>query len=122
MTPLALLSPAHSSASKFCQRPVFTAATTKRSSIVRSLPWPQFGVEPTEGLLQSAAKQAETYGLAAMDALHVAAALTANASELITTEKPSKPIHRVKGLFDRSLIALIYLDDKLSANLKFLGV
>ena len=60
-------------------------------------------VEPTESLLQSAALQAETYGLAAMDALHVAAALAGNASELITTEKLSKPIHRVKGLVVRTL-------------------
>lgn len=60
-------------------------------------------VEPTESLLRSAALQAETYGLAAMDALHVAAALAGNASELITTERLSKPIHRVKGLVVRSL-------------------
>jgi predicted nucleic acid-binding protein len=62
-------------------------------------------VEPTKSLLQSAAFQAETYGLAAMDALHVAAALAGNASELITTEKLSKPIHRVKELVIRSLHA-----------------
>jgi len=60
-------------------------------------------VEPTESLLRPAALQAETYGLAAMDALHVAAALAGNASELITTEKLSKPIHRVQGLVVRSL-------------------
>ncbi|MCE2671859.1 MAG: hypothetical protein LW728_22240 [Microcystis sp. 49638_E5] len=35
---------------------------------------------------------AGTYGLAAMDALHVAAALQIQADELITTEKPTKPI------------------------------
>lgn len=38
-----------------------------------------------------------------MDALHVAAALAGNASVLITTEKLSKPIHRVKGIAVRSL-------------------
>jgi predicted nucleic acid-binding protein len=32
---------------------------------------------------------AGTYGLAAMDALHVAAALQIQADELITTEKPN---------------------------------
>ncbi|NCR81550.1 MAG: type II toxin-antitoxin system VapC family toxin, partial [Microcystis aeruginosa K13-05] len=32
---------------------------------------------------------AGTYGLAAMDALHVAAALQIQADELITTEKPT---------------------------------
>ncbi|MDE5119367.1 MAG: hypothetical protein O4965_04050 [Trichodesmium sp. St19_bin1] len=30
-----------------------------------------------------------------MDALHVAAAISVNADELITTEKSSKPMHRV---------------------------
>lgn len=38
---------------------------------------------------------AYTYGLAAVDALHVAAALWLKASELVTTEKITKPIHRV---------------------------
>ena len=31
-----------------------------------------------------------------MDALHVAAAIEAKADELVTTEKPTKPMHRVK--------------------------
>lgn len=35
------------------------------------------------------------YGLAAMDALHIAAALSVEAEEFITTEKPSKPLYRV---------------------------
>ncbi|WP_242058310.1 hypothetical protein [Microcoleus sp. FACHB-SPT15] len=33
--------------------------------------------------------------MSAIDALHVAAALSVNAEELITAEKPSKPMHRV---------------------------
>lgn len=41
---------------------------------------------------------AGTYGLAAMDALHVAAALQIQADELITTEKPTKPMHRVREI------------------------
>lgn len=41
---------------------------------------------------------ARTYGLSALDALHVAAALALGAEELITTEKLSKPIHRVTEL------------------------
>jgi predicted nucleic acid-binding protein len=41
---------------------------------------------------------AERYGLAAMDALHVAAAVLIYADELITTERPEKPIHRVSEL------------------------
>jgi predicted nucleic acid-binding protein len=41
---------------------------------------------------------AGTYGLAAMDALHVAAALQIQADEPITTEKPTKPMHRVREI------------------------
>ena len=39
-----------------------------------------------------------TYGLAAMDAVHVAAALQIKADELITTEKSTKPMHRVREI------------------------
>ncbi len=38
-------------------------------------------------------EMAGTYGLAAMDALHVAAALQIQADELISTEKQTKPNH-----------------------------
>lgn len=38
------------------------------------------------------------YGLAAMDALHLAAALSIGAEEFITTEKPTKPMFRVLGI------------------------
>ncbi len=48
-----------------------------------------------EEILQNASEIACTYGLAAMDALHVAAALQIKADQLITTEKPTKPMHRV---------------------------
>jgi hypothetical protein len=37
-------------------------------------------------------------GLAAMDAFHVAAALWLKASELITIEKITKPIHKVTAI------------------------
>jgi predicted nucleic acid-binding protein len=48
-----------------------------------------------EQIMQDAYQIACTYGLAAMDALHVAAALQVKADELITTEKSTKPMHRV---------------------------
>ncbi|MEH1821845.1 MAG: PIN domain-containing protein [Nostoc sp.] len=48
-----------------------------------------------EQIIQNASEIACTYGLAAMDALHVAAALQIKADQLITTEKPTKPMHRV---------------------------
>ncbi|MBX9256725.1 PIN domain-containing protein [Desmonostoc muscorum CCALA 125] len=48
-----------------------------------------------EQIMQNADQIACTYGLAAMDALHVAAAVQIKADQLITTEKPTKPMHRV---------------------------
>jgi predicted nucleic acid-binding protein len=45
-----------------------------------------------------AASEASTYGVQAMDALHVAAAKSAEADELITTEKPSRAIHRARSV------------------------
>ena len=48
-----------------------------------------------EKIIQNAQQIASTYGLAAMDAIHVAAALQIQADQLITTEKLTKPIHRV---------------------------
>ncbi len=38
------------------------------------------------------------YGLAALDALHLQAALDAGADELITTERGTKPLYRARGL------------------------
>jgi predicted nucleic acid-binding protein len=38
------------------------------------------------------------YGLAAMDALHIAAALSIGAEEFLTTEKPTKPMFQVSGI------------------------
>lgn len=51
-----------------------------------------------EQVMQNAYSIACQYGLAAMDALHVAAALSVNASEFVTTEKPTKPMFRVSGI------------------------
>lgn len=48
-----------------------------------------------ESVIADAFHEACRFGLSAIDALHVAAALSVNAEELITTEKPSKPMHRV---------------------------
>jgi predicted nucleic acid-binding protein len=53
---------------------------------------------PVEDVIVRAIEEAERYGLAGMDALHVASALLTNAEELITTERPTAPIHRVAGL------------------------
>lgn len=50
------------------------------------------------GLLQNTHQIACTYGLAGLDALHIAAAISLNADEFITTEKPTKPMYRVPNL------------------------
>jgi predicted nucleic acid-binding protein len=44
-------------------------------------------------------------GLAALDALHAAAAISAGAEELVTTEKRTKPLHRVTDIRVRSIQA-----------------
>ena len=48
-----------------------------------------------EQILKSAAHIARTYGLASMDALHIAAALSIKVDELVTTERTTKPMYRV---------------------------
>jgi len=44
-----------------------------------------------------AMREASTNGVEALDALHVAAAASVGAAELITTEKPSRSIHRARA-------------------------
>ena len=53
---------------------------------------------PVDDLVQQALTVAATFGLGALDALHVAAALLVHADEFITTERPNAPVHRVTGL------------------------
>lgn len=49
----------------------------------------------TRPLVGLAMQRAETFGLSAIDALHIAAAETAHADELVTAEKPTSPLMRV---------------------------
>lgn len=49
----------------------------------------------TRSLVGLAQQRAETFGLSAVDALHVAAAETAAADELVTAERPTSPLLRV---------------------------
>lgn len=51
-----------------------------------------------EQIRQDGYKIACKYGLAAMDALHIAAAISVGAAEFITTEKPRKPMYRVTNI------------------------
>ncbi|MGH2560889.1 MAG: type II toxin-antitoxin system VapC family toxin [Thermomicrobiales bacterium] len=52
-------------------------------------------VDSYDEVLERAFTEASQSGLAALDALHVAAAIQLGAEELITTERLQKPIHRV---------------------------
>lgn len=56
----------------------------------------RYQIKASEHLVEEALRYANAHGLGGMDALHVAAAIEAKADELVTTEKPTKPIHRVK--------------------------
>jgi predicted nucleic acid-binding protein len=51
---------------------------------------------PATEELAEALKYAGTYGLEAMDALHVAAARKASADVFVTIEKPQKPLYRIR--------------------------
>ena len=55
-------------------------------------------VARAEALLAKAETEALPLGLSTLDALHVAAAVALGADELVTTEPPTKPIHRATGV------------------------
>lgn len=55
-------------------------------------------IRASKTLVLQAHEEACDCGLSAMDALHVAAAKIGKSAELITTEKPSKPLFRVAGI------------------------
>lgn len=60
-------------------------------------------VRASKHLVDSALVEATRHGLAGMDALHVVCAASADATELITTEKPTKPLHRTRRVRVASL-------------------
>lgn len=49
-------------------------------------------------MIQRAYRESSQFGLGAMDALHVAAALSVETEEFITTEKADKSIHRTNSV------------------------
>ena len=51
-----------------------------------------------DAVAEIALREATTNGVEAMDALHIAAAASVGATELITTEKPSRSIHRARAI------------------------
>ncbi len=56
-------------------------------------------------IIQSAYREVSESGLGAMDALHVVAAVSVNAVEFITNEKPEKSIHRTKSIQVISIVS-----------------
>jgi len=66
------------------------------------------GCEPlNEGLGLEAEKLAARHGLAGPDALQIAAAIRQGAEEFYTSEKPGKPMFRVKEIRVVSLFSLL---------------
>ena len=61
-------------------------------------------VPVSESLIDQAHTEAYTFGLAALDALHVTFAKTGGAEEFITTERPTTPLFRVTGLVIKTII------------------
>jgi hypothetical protein len=51
-----------------------------------------------EGITAAALREASDCGVEAMDALHVAAAAAVGAAELVTTERPTRSIHRARSV------------------------
>lgn len=49
-------------------------------------------------IIANAYQESSQFGLGAMDALHVAAAVSVGATEFITNEKPNKSIHRTQNI------------------------
>lgn len=57
----------------------------------------------TEALVVQAYTEACTFGLAALDALHLTFAKAGGAEEVITTENPTQPLFRVPGIVIKPL-------------------
>jgi len=55
-------------------------------------------VRTSSGLVSQALEEACSAGLGAVDALHVVAAKRGKADELVTNEKPTKPIFRIRNI------------------------
>jgi predicted nucleic acid-binding protein len=60
--------------------------------------------ESTDEIVERGYEEAQAYGLAALDALHVAAAAILGADELVTTEKSDKPMYRTAAVKVVSLL------------------
>lgn len=63
----------------------------------------ELSVRASGDLADAALVEAARHGLAGMDALHVICAASADASELVTTERPTTPLHRTRRVRVASL-------------------
>lgn len=60
-------------------------------------------VPPSVPLMMQAYTEACTFGLAALDAFHIAAAKSCGVEEFITTERPTAPLFRVTGIIIKTI-------------------
>jgi hypothetical protein len=51
-----------------------------------------------DSIIEAAYKESSQFGLGAMDALHIAAAVSVGATEFVTNEKSEKSIHRTQSI------------------------
>ena len=61
-------------------------------------------VAPSASLMRQAYTEACTCGLAALDALHIAAAKFSGSEAFITTERPTTPLFRVTGMVIKTIV------------------
>jgi predicted nucleic acid-binding protein len=81
----------------YYQRPAEAALYERYFARARS-------IAVTEVLVAQAYAEACTFGLAALDALHLTFAKAGGAEEFITTENPTQPLFRVTGIVIKPLI------------------
>lgn len=79
-------------------KPSFHGKTTEVAFLNAYFDAARLHVSPTRETARRAIDLATRYDLAPMDALHVSAALAGEADELVTVEKPTKPLFRVREL------------------------
>jgi predicted nucleic acid-binding protein len=81
----------------YYQRPAEVALYERYFARAQSIP-------VTEALVAQAYTEACTFGLSALDALHLTFAKAGGAEEFITTENPTQPLFRVTGIVITPLI------------------
>jgi predicted nucleic acid-binding protein len=85
-------------ASKFLPQALFNKRTAEAAFYEAFFSTVSRWATDLDAVAEIALREASTNGVEAMDALHVAAAASIGATELITTEKPSRSIHRARAV------------------------